>query len=71
MKQTEYARRVDSTGRLVIPAKLREELNINVGETYDFFIHEQDGKKFLCIECYGVENEIERAKRVLKEAGLL
>ena len=71
MKQTEYARRLDSSGRLVIPSKLREELNIQVGDTFDFFIHEQDGKKYLCIECFRLENEIEKAKRVLKEAGLL
>lgn len=71
MKQTEFARRLDSSGRLVIPAKLREELHIEVGDTFDFYIHEQDGKKYLCIECFRLENEIEKAKRVLKEAGLL
>lgn len=71
MKQTEFARRIDSSGRLVIPAKLREELQIEVGDTFDFYIHEQDGKKYLCIECFRLENEIEKAKRILKEAGLL
>lgn len=71
MVKTEYARRIDSTGRLVIPAKLRAELAIETGDTHDFFIHEMDGKKYLCIECYRSENEIEKAKRVLREAGLL
>lgn len=71
MVQTEYQRRMDASGRLVIPAKLRDELCIQVGDTFDFFVHELDGKKYLCIECYRLENEIDRAKRVLREAGLL
>ena len=71
MKQTEYARRLDSNGRLVIPAALRDELNIQAGDTFDFFIHAHNGKTYLCIECYRVEDEIEKAKRVLREAGLL
>ena len=62
---------MDSSGRLVIPSKLRDELNIQTGDMFDFFVHEQDGKKYLCIECYRLENEIEKAKRVLREAGLL
>ena len=69
MKQTEYARRLDSNGRLVIPSALRDELNIQAGDTFDFFVHEQNGKTYLCIECYRVEDEIEKAKRILKEAG--
>ena len=71
MKQTEYARRLDSNGRLVIPAALRDELNIQAGDTFDFFVHAHNGKTYLCIECYRVEDEIEKAKRVLREAGLL
>ena len=71
LQQTEYSRRLDSSGRLVIPSKLRDELNIQTGDMFDFFVHEQDGKKYLCIECYRLENEIEKAKRVLREAGLL
>ena len=71
MKQTEYARRLDSNGRLVIPSALRDELNIQSGDTFDFFVHEQNGKTYLCIECYRVEDEIEKAKRVLREAGFI
>ena len=71
MGQTEYSRRLDSSGRLVVPSKLREELNMQVGDNYEFFIHEENGKKYLCIHCFGVENEIERAQRILRQAGLL
>lgn len=70
MRQTEYSRRLDSSGRLVIPVKLREEMRMEVGDEYFFFIHEDNGRSYLCIECYGKEDEIERAKRILREAGI-
>ena len=70
MKETEYSRRLDSSGRLVIPSKLREELRMEVGDEYAFYIHEFEGRTYLCVECYRKENEIERAKRILAEAGI-
>lgn len=70
MTDTGYSRKIDSSGRLVIPAHLREQLNINVGEEYHFFTAKsKDGKTYLCIECYNIENDIEKAKRLLSEAG--
>ena len=71
MQATEWCRRLDSSGRLVIPSKLREQLFMNVGDTYTFFLHEQDGKTYLCVECFNVEDEILRAQRILRQAGLL
>jgi len=50
---------------------LRDELDIRPGDTHEFYIHEHEGKTFLCIECFRVENEVEKAKRILREAGLL
>lgn len=70
MFQTEYSRRLDSTGRLVIPSKLRDELQIHEGDEFVFYIHEEDGRKFLCIEASRLENSIEKAKRILREAGI-
>lgn len=70
MKQTEYSRRLDSSGRLVVPSKLREELEMEVGDVYDFFIHEHGGRTYLCVECFRKEDKIERAKRILREAGI-
>lgn len=69
MIKTEYARRIDSTGRLVIPSKLRAELGIETGDTYEFSIHEENGRKYLCIECYNAVDDIERAKQILRDAG--
>lgn len=71
MKETKYARKIDSTGRLVLPVKLREELGIQDGDLLQFWTHEQDGRKFLCLEVPSDETEVERAMRVLREHGLL
>ena len=70
MRKTEYSRRLDASGRLVIPVKLREEMKMENGDEYEFFIHEHNGRKFLCIECFRIEDEIEKAKRILREAGI-
>jgi len=70
MKATEYARKIDSTGRLIIPSHLREQLDIRTGDVMDFFIHEDGGRTFLCIECPRIENQIEKAKRILRENGI-
>ena len=70
MRETEYSRRLDSSGRLVIPSKLREELLMEVGDEYSFFIHEENGRTYLCVECFRKEDEIERAKRILEKAGI-
>lgn len=69
MRETEYSRRLDSSGRLVIPSKLREELQMEIGDEYNFYIHEHEGRTYLCVECFRKENEIEKAKRILREAG--
>lgn len=61
---------MDSTGRVVVPSALREQLSLRTGDECDFFIHEHEGETYLCIKCPRVENEIEKAKRVLREAGI-
>lgn len=66
MLDTQYARKLDSSGRLVIPARLREELGLHQGDLCQFYLHEENGKRYLCVE---VENEIEQAKRMLEENG--
>ena len=70
MVETEYSRRMDGSGRLVVPVKLRDALCMSPGDNYTFFTHEIEGRTYLCVECYNLENEIERAKRILREAGI-
>lgn len=71
MKQTEYSRKLDSLGRLVLPAPLREELNIECGVPYDFYTHEtEEGNVYLCIKLPKAKSKVEEAKRILREAGI-
>ena len=71
MKKTEHSRKVDSNGRIIIPSQLRDQLDIRPSDSLDFYIYEHtDGRTFLCIECARVEDEIEKAKRILREAGI-
>ena len=63
MKDTQYSRRLDSLGRLVIPKKLRDTLGLVTGEEYTFYQHEHNGQCYLCIPVAGEAlTEIEQAK---------
>ena len=70
MRDTEYSRKMDSSGRVVVPSSLRDQLDLRSGDECHFFIHEDNGRTFLCFECPRVEDEIEKAKRILREAGI-
>lgn len=69
MELTEYSRKLDTAGRLVIPIKLRERLHMESGQEYQFLIHEQDGKTYLCIECAN-EIDLDEVKEYLEKRGL-
>lgn len=69
MQQLDYSRKMDTTGRLVIPIRLREELNMQIGKEYQFFKHIENGKVYLCVECSEYLNDIEKAKELLKKEG--
>lgn len=71
MVETGFGRKVDSSGRLVIPVKLREQLHIREGQVYQFFTHEEGGKVYLCVECPEVKDEITNALDVLRRNGFL
>jgi hypothetical protein len=45
-------------------------MQMEVGDEYHFYVHEIEGRTYLCVECFRKENEIERAKRILREAGI-
>ena len=67
---TEYSRKLDTVGRLVIPSKLRKEMRLELGEEYPFYTGvDEHGQSWLCIACRGVETEVDKAKRILEENG--
>ena len=52
MLKTEFARKLDSTGRLVIPSKLRDYLGMETGQLFTFSIQkEENGDVYLCVKC--------------------
>lgn len=70
-QETQYARRLDSVGRLMIPSALRNDLRLNAGDMMTFYIYDKDPEHtYLCIPCPKRETEVERAKRILREAGV-
>lgn len=71
MLDTQYSRRLDSLGRLVIPKKLRDTYGIEAEVEYKFYLHDYKDKKYLCIELPDVkEQEIAHALAVLRSAGI-
>lgn len=70
MKETQFARRLDTSGRLVIPIRLREELNLKIGDTYSFFIYEENDEKYLCVKCPKAETELEKAMKIIQQNGM-
>lgn len=56
----------------MLPIRLREELGLEPGEEYAFYLHEHDGHKYLCIRCpENIENSLAEARRFLEEHGFI
>ena len=70
MEKTKYSRKMDASGRLIVPSELRTELKMGPGDLYEFYLHEHEGDTYLCVCCTGLIDPIEQAKRVLREAGI-
>ena len=70
MKKTDFARYLDSVGRLVIPSKLRTQLHLDTGTECVFYIYEDNGETYLCIKCPKQETELERAIKIIQQNGL-
>ena len=44
---TTYTRKLDSTGRIMIPVRLRDQAGMSTGQDYDFEYMEKDGYKYI------------------------
>ena len=69
MQATTFSRKLDTMGRIMIPVRLREQLGLKAGQEYQFFLYEEDGHRFICIECPGNDAKIEEAFVTLRQAG--
>jgi bifunctional DNA-binding transcriptional regulator/antitoxin component of YhaV-PrlF toxin-antitoxin module len=69
MVKTDLTRKLESTGRIMIPKKLRDEMDMEPGMDYNFSILKAYGHKYICIDC-GENDEIEKAISLLKRNGM-
>lgn len=72
MNKTTFNKKIDSVGRIVIPAKLRSQLGLNTGDNVDFFIHQEEDKTYLCMECPNANksnDELDEAIAALAKLG--
>lgn len=56
----------------MIPIRLREEMQMETGKEYHFFIHELNGRKYICIDCGSPpKTTLEEAMQIVQENGLM
>lgn len=72
MESTGETRKLDNTGRIVIPTKLRDKMGLIAGKEYTFYtLEDEEGRKFICIECPGIdEKTLEEARRIVQKYGM-
>ena len=56
-------------GRIILPKRLREQLSLEVGTEFKFYLHNEDGDEYLCIKVGKACDEILKAKEILERAG--
>lgn len=71
MAETTFSRKLDSSGRIMIPVRLRDQMGLITGKEYYFTTMEKDGRRFICIDCGSVENtSLEEAMKIIQANGL-
>lgn len=73
MKKTGLIRRLDDHGRLLLPRSLRDSLNIQSGDEFEFYTEKTElGKNAICLVKYDIDQVDPRYKiaaEVLRELG--
>lgn len=70
MKETPYERKLDSMGRIMIPAKLRDELHLILGATYHFTTLQEGGRNYICVDCGPIPGvSLEEAMQIVQAKG--
>lgn len=72
MTETVFSRKLDATGRIMIPIKLREQMGLTAGQEYYFLTAEEGGRKYICIDCGPtISNaELDRALQIIQASGM-
>ena len=51
--------KVDSSGRIIVPAHLRTKFDINIGDEMDYYTAFEDGRWFICVTKHVAKEEEE------------
>lgn len=70
MQETTFSRKLDSSGRIMIPIRLREQMGLTSGQEYYFTTMVKDGRKYICIDCGSVDSSLEEAMKIIQANGL-
>ena len=72
MGETAFSRKLDTSGRIMIPIKLREIMEMIPGQVYTFSTMERNGRKYICIDCGPAvsDADFERAIQIIQASGL-
>ena len=72
MLDTTFSRKLDSTGRIMVPIRLREQMGMQVGQIYSFSTLEMNGRKYICIDCGAAvsDEELNRALQLVQSQGM-
>ena len=71
MERTEWCRKIDKMGRLVLPVRLREQYGLEPGLECPIYEHvDNEGRVYLCIQCppKAVQN-FREARELLERLG--
>ena len=72
MTHTQFSRKLDESGRIMIPVKLREQMQLKPKETYHFSTLEENGRKYICIDCGPIisNSDLDKAMQIVQASGL-
>lgn len=72
MAETTFSRKLDSSGRIMIPIKLRDQMGLIPGREYYFSTMEKNGRRYICIDCGTVESptSLEEAMQIVQASGM-
>lgn len=70
MPESVYRRKLDSTGRIMIPSRIRDLLGLQAGQEYPIIVMERKGHRYICIDCGTTEtSDLAAALHKVKSAG--
>ena len=72
MIHTQFSRKLDESGRIMIPVKLREQMQLTPKGVYYFSTLEENGRKYICIDCGPIVSsaDLDKAMQIIQASGM-